>query len=55
MKTAGIDIGTTTISGVVLKKGENRQAKILEAKTVENGCFVETGNDWKEFSMQKRL
>ena len=25
MKTAGIDIGTTTISGVVLEKGENGQ------------------------------
>ncbi len=47
MKTAGIDIGTTTISGVVLEKGENGQAKILEAKTVENGCFIKTGNDWE--------
>ena len=47
MKTAGIDIGTTTISGVVLEKGENGQAKILETKTVENG--------WKEYSMQKKL
>ena len=43
MKTAGIDIGTTTISGVVLEKGENGQAKILETKTVENGCQEE----WK--------
>ena len=55
MKTAGIDIGTTTISGVVLEKGENGQAKILEAKTVENGCFVETVMTGKEFSMQKKL
>ena len=63
MKTAGIDIGTTTISGVVLEKGENGQAKILEAKTVENGCFVETGNDWERMGkmlsnvgkMQKKL
>ena len=47
MKTAGIDIGTTTISGVVLEKEENGQAKILEAKTVENGCFIETGNEWE--------
>ena len=40
MKTAGIDIGTTTISGVVLEKEENGQAKILEAKTVENGLSL---------------
>lgn len=55
MKTAGIDIGTTTISGVVLEKGENGQAKILEAKTVENGCFVETGNDWERIQYAKEI
>ena len=55
MKTAGIDIGTTTISGVVLEKGENGQAKILETKTVENGCFVETGNDWERIQYAKEI
>ena len=55
MKTAGIDIGTTTISGVVLEKGENGQAKILEAKTVENGCFIETGNDWERIQYAKEI
>ena len=54
MKTAGIDIGTTTISGVVLEKEENGQAKILEAKTVENGCFIETGNEWERIQYCKR-
>ena len=53
MKTAGIDIGTTTISGVVLEKEENGQAKILEAKTVENGCFIETGNEWERIQYAK--
>ena len=47
MKTAGIDIGTTTISGVVLEKEENRKVKILEAKTIENGCFIITENEWE--------
>ena len=47
MKTAGIDIGTTTISGVVLEKEKGGQAKILEAKTIENGCFIETENEWE--------
>ena len=55
MKTAGIDIGTTTISGVVLEKGENGQAKILEAKTVENGCFIETGNEWERIQYAKEI
>ena len=55
MKTAGIDIGTTTISGVVLEKGRNGQAKILEAKTVENGCFIETGNDWERIQDARKI
>ena len=55
MKTVGIDIGTTTISGVVLENGENGQAKILEAKTVENGCFIETGNDWERIQYAKEI
>ena len=42
-------------SGVVLEKGENGQAKILEAKTVENGCFVETGNDWERIQYAKEI
>ena len=55
MKAAGIDIGTTTISGVVLEKEENGQAKILEAKTVENGCFIETGNEWERIQYAKEI
>ena len=47
MKTAGIDIGTTTISGVVLEKEIGGQVKILEAKTIENGCFIKTENEWE--------
>jgi len=55
VKAAGIDIGTTTISGVVLENGENGQAKILEAKTVENGCFIETGNEWERIQYAKEI
>ena len=40
MKTAGIDIGTTTISGVVLEKGENGQAKILETAREHHAEFI---------------
>lgn len=47
MKTIGIDIGTTTISGVVLEKNETQKARILEAKTIENGSFLATDSDWE--------
>ena len=40
MKTAGIDIGTTTISGVVLEKGENGQTKILPRSGNEQSAKV---------------
>ena len=38
MKTAGIDIGTTTISGVVLEKEENGQTKILPRSSNEQSA-----------------
>ncbi|MGN8752801.1 hypothetical protein [Blautia sp. HCP3S3_C4] len=38
MKTAGIDIGTTTISGVVLENEENGQAKILPRSSNEQSA-----------------
>lgn len=53
MKTIGIDIGTTTISGVVLEKNETQKARILEAKTIENGSFLATDSDWERIRMQK--
>ena len=53
MKTAGIDIGTTTISGVVLEKEENGQAKIMKGKrTMENRMGKMLSNVGK---MQKKL
>lgn len=44
MKAIGIDIGTTTISGVVLDVDERR---VLEARTVENGSFIKTEYEWE--------
>ena len=56
MKTAGIDIGTTTISGVVLEKEENGQGqRFWRQKTVENGCFIETGNEWERIQYAKEI
>jgi len=42
MKTLGIDIGTTTISAVVVKDGH-----VLSCATHKNDSFISTGNDWE--------
>mgnify|MGYP000485423048 CR=1 FL=1 len=55
MKAIGIDIGTTTISGVVLENKVEGQIttkaeeklEIVEAKTIENGCFIPTEHEWE--------
>lgn len=44
MKTTGIDIGTTTISAVVM---DTERKRLLEAKTVPNGSFIRTKRDWE--------
>ena len=46
MQTVGIDIGTTTISGVVLEKNGTQKPRILKAKTIENGSFLTRSKDW---------
>ena len=48
MQIIGIDIGTTTISGVVLDYKKGKTAKLLEAKTIENGCFIPAANKWEK-------
>lgn len=44
MKTIGIDIGTTTISGVVI---DMDQKNVIESRTVSNGSFLQTAYDWE--------
>ncbi len=44
MKAIGIDIGTTTISGVVLDVAKRQ---VLEARTVQNGSFIKTEHEWE--------
>lgn len=44
MKSVGIDIGTTTISIVVV---EQTEGKVIEAKTLQNGSFVYSQNEWE--------
>lgn len=45
MKTIGIDIGTTTISGVVL---DAEAGAVAASKTVDNGSFIETSRAWEK-------
>ena len=44
MKSIGIDIGTTTISGVVYDSVEDRN---VHSVTVDNGSFIRSENDWE--------
>ena len=44
MKVLGIDIGTTTISLVVL---DSEQKKVWESRTISNGTFMETAQEWE--------
>ena len=51
MKTIGIDIGTTTISAVVLEyngKGESGTRKrTIFSRSVQNRSFIQTGREWE--------
>ena len=44
MKAIGIDIGTTTISGVIIDASGR---EVLLARTIENGSFIKTGHEWE--------
>lgn len=48
MQLIGIDIGTTTISGVVLNYENEKEIQFLEAKTIESDSFISTGNEWEK-------
>ena len=54
MKAIGIDIGTTTISGVVVEVDERRHSTVIEARTIQNGSFIGTSNEWKRLSKRQR-
>lgn len=44
MRTIGLDIGTTTISAVVL---DGKSREVLRSVTIENGSFIRTGREWE--------
>ena len=43
MKTLGLDIGTTTVSAVVLEDG-----RVIESVTEKNGYFIESAHAWEK-------
>lgn len=63
MRIIGIDIGTTTISGVVLESRTTdevvnkivEKSEILEAKTIENGCFISTEHEWERIQDAEQI
>ena len=55
MKTIGIDIGTTTISGVVTENKNAEKSRTLEAKTIENGSFIATANEWEKIQDAEQI
>lgn len=50
MKAIGIDIGTTTISAVVL---DTVQKCVIEARTIPNGSFIQTEQEWERIQDAK--
>lgn len=55
MKLIGIDIGTTTISGIVMEHNVGNNAELIEAKTIANDSFYQLQMIGKKFKMQSRL
>ena len=45
MKVIGIDIGTTSICGVLL---DAENGKVLRSKTVNSEAFIDTPNEWEK-------
>lgn len=52
MKRIGIDIGTTTISAVVL---DDAGKEVLESRTLSNESFLRTGNEWERLQDVGRI
>lgn len=52
MKTIGIDIGTTTICGVLI---EAETGELLEAKTLPNSTQLESAHEWEKIQNPKEI
>lgn len=54
MKVIGIDIGTTTVSAVVLEPDGHDGQKLLTSRTIANGSFLK-GADWERIQDAEKL
>ena len=52
MKSLGIDIGTTTICGVLLDGGTG---ELLDSRTLSNDTAVRTENDWEHLQDPEKI
>lgn len=52
MKAIGIDIGTTTISVVVL---DTEKQMVLDSRTISNGTFLDTGKEWERIQDVEKI
>lgn len=52
MKAVGIDIGTTTICGVLLDGGTG---ELLDSRTLSNDTAVRTENDWEHLQDPEKI
>lgn len=52
MKALGLDIGTTSISAVVMDAGTNA---VLRSRTIDNPGFVDTAHAWERIQSPERI
>lgn len=52
MQAIGLDIGTTTISGVLL---DPRTQQVVKARTVKNGSFLPTEHSWEKIQDPEKI
>lgn len=52
MQAIGIDLGTTSICGVVI---DSENGKVLKSKTVNSNAFIETDNSWEKIQSPEKI
>ena len=52
MKAIGIDLGTTSICGVVL---DAEIGKVIRSKTVDSNAFIKTENSWEKIQSPQKI
>lgn len=52
MQAIGIDLGTTSICGVVL---DTKSGKVLKSKTVNSDAFIETDKSWEKIQSPEKI